>query len=215
MIRALLWGVGYGAAFALGWWAAGRAPIPAPVPAALDDPATPTSAARCRDRLADVASMIEVLQRARFGAPIPFPADLDPNYQPAAFTDRARQVADACPDVAVDLVDVDCSEFPCVPLWDRSLGGSEWDCPLWAELIPDDRHTIGSPPGYLDAEGRPVSLGWDVPFPAGSFADVMVPMMGDQARRRFARRIDRLLERAEEERGLQPRERPADSSRAR
>lgn len=198
------WWVACVPAFLGGWWAAGG------IRAAAVDGARVLAALHvgagsgCDDDLQEIRAEIDEAESTTFGAPLPFPEDLDPRYAPDAFAARAARVEAECPELGVRLVAVDCDEFPCAALWERTRAGSAQDCPLWADLGADPRHPSGAPPGYRGPEGQEVELAWEVPLPAAEYTDYAVARVGHAAEHRFARRIDRLLARAERERGLGP-----------
>lgn len=58
-------------------------------------------------------------RRADAPARIPFPAGLPPAYRPEGFARAVDEAVAECPDAAMSVARVDCSEFPCVA-W---LGG--------------------------------------------------------------------------------------------
>jgi hypothetical protein len=91
----------------------------------------------CEEAVAQRLAEIEDLRSAAYGDPAPFPPDLEPHLQPEAVEARARRVMTECPELGWTLREVDCSEYPCITLWDGP-DSDAWldlyDCPAWSEV---------------------------------------------------------------------------------
>jgi hypothetical protein len=127
--------------------------------------------AACARAVATGLAEIDALRRAAYGEPEPFPADLDPAYLPAAVQARARRVPLECPELGWQLVDVDCSEFPCFTVWNTSavtgdVGMDPKDCPAWAEVPRDDAVTLASNV-WVGPDGERLSVQMVATYPPG------------------------------------------------
>jgi hypothetical protein len=128
---------------------------------------------RCAAAVAERLAEIDAVRRTAYGDPVPFPDDLDPEFRPDAVQARARAVATECGDTGVKLLDIDCSEFPCLMVWDVSRMSHDWDggwlgidrtCPTWSSAY-DSRDIEGSAELLKDANGTDLSIAVIAPYP--------------------------------------------------
>jgi hypothetical protein len=146
----------------------------------------------------------EVIERA----PEPFPSDLDPRAAADAFVAPAERVGERCP--GVELGAVDCAEYPCVVVYVRPAGRGP------CERAADQLDVVPTgPPAYVDRAGAAVRLDVDVPMvfresllaAAASSSVTQASATLDESLRlrgQVERRVDALIARVEQERGLAP-----------
>jgi hypothetical protein len=134
--------------------------------------------AACARAIADGFAAIEAMKRTAYGDPVPFPADLDPAYLPDAVEARARRVATECPELGLQLLDVDCSEFPCFTVW-NTMGATSFDpnrmgldlygldaCPAWSSVPRDDAIT-NSHHQWIGPDGEDIHVAKLATYPPG------------------------------------------------
>jgi hypothetical protein len=69
----------------------------------------------CETKLSLAEGILRAQEHEKLGDPVPFPADLPPQYRPEGFEHAIRAALAACDRLGdVELSHVDCSEFPCL-----------------------------------------------------------------------------------------------------
>jgi hypothetical protein len=129
--------------------------------------------AACTAAVAAGLAEIEALRREAYGDPEPFPDDVDPAYLPAAVEARARSVSSACPELGLQLLKVDCAEFPCVTVWNRT-SDADWNdlarldtCGVWSSVERDDRSGTSVGGMWKGPNGEDISVSMVATYPPG------------------------------------------------
>jgi hypothetical protein len=95
----------------------------------------------CERKLALAHRVLDAKERAENGTPVPFPADLPPQYRPEGFEDAVKDAMRTCPQPGRRLARVDCSEFPCMAFFVNDSTAKEPEppdaapCDRWNELF--------------------------------------------------------------------------------
>lgn len=75
------------------------------------------------------------------GGPVPFPEDLSPMLSPSGFSDLVQRAADRSD--AVELLEIDCAEYPCMAAM-RIAGGDRDEHELLREAMQAVEDTLGT-----------------------------------------------------------------------
>jgi len=108
----------------LAGWLWDRAPDRGDVPA-------PADVGACAEPVRAAVDAIAAEHARLFGTPEPFPDDLPPEYLPDAFRANLDRALAEC-DTRLALIDVDCSEYPCLAAFEgEPLSRGLFRCPAW------------------------------------------------------------------------------------
>ena len=199
MRAAAWWGAGLvalAAGLVAGSWSAPRSSIP-PLLAVV-------SPEDCAAQVASRTSDLEALRREAYGDPRPFPADLDPDFSPAAVEARARRVEVDCPALGWSLLAIECDEYPCFTVWDlpddieyAEAVGRQWEAIECGAGVtkPGIGHNVASTNGSVRAEdGTTVQVFVIASYPPRALAEGFGKPADDRRKTRLAMRKDLALE---------------------
>lgn len=123
------------------------------------------------DALAGAAP--DARERAEVGTPVPFPDHLPPQYRPEGFEAAVNAALEACPDRTLDLVHIDCTEFPCMAFfmkdgrWNNQAMNELRACEGWSSRFEGGGQASS---GFMTDEGF-VEYSMASPAPPGSNFD--------------------------------------------